>query len=280
MALNGIGTGYYMGETYKERLDAITDPNARSAFQAAYAKKMAGSTDYISTISKAYNTGTPGAANFEDAFPQYDVITHVGNANISAGNWQRNDFPFWKYFDKNTSADALNDWRPSGANPPQTRGDLQRNYGSVGSGRIAILVPESLQAKMDADPAYARQIMAKVQEWKEDYDRWDNTVAAGYGMNVAEHQAEKSYVFDLDENGDVRNCTVTSGGGKIVGPTEEEQRQFEAEQKAKWKRRVKYIQILKESAAKHKMQEQENLRLYQENFLLKEYKRNRTDIFQ
>lgn len=264
MALNGIGTGNYMGETYKERLDAITDPNARSAFQTAYAKKMAGGTDYISTISKAYNTGKPGAANFEDAFPQYDVITHVGNANISAGNWQRNDFPFWKYFDKNTSADALNDWRPSGANPPQTRGDLQRNYGSVGSGRIAILVPESLQAKMDADPAYARQIMAKVQEWKEDYDRWDNTVAAGYGMNVAEHQAEKSYVFDLDENGDVRNCTVTSGGGKIVGPTEEEQRQFEAEQKAKWKRRVKYIQILKESAAKHKMQEQENLRLYQE----------------
>ena len=60
-----------------------------------------------------------------------------------------------------------------------------------------------------------------MQEWKEDYDRWDNTVAAGYGMNVAEHQAEKSYVFDLDENGDVRNCTVTSGGGKIVGPTEE-----------------------------------------------------------
>ena len=47
-------------------------------------------------------------------------------------------------------------------------------------------------------------------------------------------------------------------------PTEEEMRQFEAEQKAKWKRRVKYIQILKESAAKHKMQEQENLRLYQE----------------
>ena len=62
-----LGTGNYMGETYKERLDAITDPNARSAFQAAYAKKMAGSTDYISSISKAYNTGTPGAANYEDA---------------------------------------------------------------------------------------------------------------------------------------------------------------------------------------------------------------------
>ena len=60
MALNGIGTGNYMGESYKERLDAITDPNARSAFQAAYAKKMAGGTDYISTISKAITRENPG----------------------------------------------------------------------------------------------------------------------------------------------------------------------------------------------------------------------------
>ncbi|MCI8365714.1 MAG: hypothetical protein HFG34_12335 [Eubacterium sp.] len=118
---------------------------------------------------------------------------------------------------------------------------------------------------MDADPSYARQIMAKLQEWKEDYDRWDNTVAAGYGCNVAEHQAGKSYVFDLDENGDVRNCTVT-GSGKLTDPTEEEQRQFEAEQAKKRKRRVKYIRILEESAEKRKLQERENLRFYQSQF--------------
>ena len=101
---------------------------------------------------------------------------------------------------KDTDADALNGWRPTGENPPQTRGDLQRNYGSIGPGRIAILIPEKLQQKMDADPAYARQIVAKLRQWKEDYDRWDNTVAASYGGNVAGHQASKSYVFDLDDN--------------------------------------------------------------------------------
>lgn len=258
MGVGEIGTGQYMGETYQERLSKITDKNAASAFQAAYAKKMAGSTDYISVISKAYSTGKVGAVSFADAFSQYEVITHVGNADISTGNWQRNDFPFWKYFQKSTSADALNDWRPSGANPPQTRGDLQRNYSSVGSGRIAILIPEKLQQKMEADPAYARQIIAKLQEWKEDYDRWDNTVAASYGMNVAEHQAAKSYVFDLDEEGNVRNCTVTAPG-RITGPTKEEQEQFEAEQAEKRRRRVKYIEILQESADKRRMQEQENL---------------------
>lgn len=270
MAITGMTGklgGDYMGESYQERLNKITDKTAASAFQVAYAKKMAGSTDYISTISKAYSTGKVGATNFEDAFPQYDVITHVGNADISSGRWQRNDFPFWKYFDKDTSADSLNDWRPVEENPPQTRGDLQRNYSSVGSGRIAILVPERLQQKMDADPAYARQIMAKLQEWKEDYDRWDNTAAASYGYNVAEYQAEKSYVFDLDENGDVRNCTVTGGGGRLTGPTEAEMRQFRAEQEKKQKRRIKYIQILQESAEKRKLQEQEDLRFLENQFV-------------
>lgn len=263
MTVGGIKEGYFMGETYEERLSKITDQNAASAFRTAYAKKMAGSTDAISTISKAYNTGKAGAADFADAFPMYDVVTHVGNADISKGNWQRNDFPFWKYFERDTGADALNDWQPSGPNPPQTRADLQRNYGSIGPGRMAILVPESLQAKMDADPAFARKIMEKVQAWKEDYDLWDNTVAAGYGMNVAEHQMSKSYVFDLDEEGNVRNCTVTSSGGGITGPTEEEQRQFEAEQEAKRKRHVKYIQIMEESAEKRRLQEKEYLELYQ-----------------
>lgn len=259
----GGAAGSYMGETYEERLSKITDKNAANAFRKAYAWKMAGGTDYISVLSRAYASGITGAANFADAFSQYSVITHVGNADISPSNWQRNDFPFWKYFRPDTSADALNDWRPTGPNPPQTRGDLQRNYGSIGPGRIAVLVPESLQQKMDADPAYARQIMAKLQEWKADYDRWDNTVAASYGMDVAEHQVSKSYVFDLDENGDVRNCTVTSSGGRLTGPTKEEQELFEAEQDRKYQLRVKYIRIMEEGADRRRLQEYENMHYLQ-----------------
>ena len=45
-------------------------------------------------------------------------------------------------------------------------------------------------------------------------------MAASYGYNVAEHQAGKSYVFDLDENGDVRNCTVTGPGRITVSSSE------------------------------------------------------------
>ena len=149
------GANHYMGESYEERISKITDKTAASAFQTAYVKKMVGATDYISTISKAYSTGKVGATNFENAFPQYDVITHVGNANISSGNWQRNDFPFWKFFDRNTSADALNDWKPEGANPSQMRSDLQRNYNSVGSGRITVSSSEFIEARKAREAKHA-----------------------------------------------------------------------------------------------------------------------------
>ncbi len=269
----GMLTGkndYYMGESYEERLSKITDPNAANAFREAYALKMAGSTDYISTLSKVYSTGKAGATAFEDAFSQYQVITHVGNADIASSAWQRNDFPFWKYFKPDTSADALNDWKPEGENPPQTRADLQRNYSSIGPGKIAVLMPDSLKEKMDADPVYAQHIVAKLQEWKADYDRWDNTVAAGYGYNVAECQAGKSYVFNLDENGDVKNCTVTGSGGTITGPTKEEQEQFEAEQAAKRKRMAEHTKMLEESSLKRAQEEKEAIIRYYVNAMAKD----------
>lgn len=238
----GIGS---RGETKKNAVGGFEEiAAAKAAERGAYSKRMT------------------GAADFKAAFPQYDVITHVGNANISTGNWQRNDFPFWKYFDRDTGADALNDWKPQGPNPSQLRSDLQRNYNSVGAGRMAILVPESLQQKMDADPDYARKIMAKLQAWKENYDRRDNMLAAAYGYNVAEHQAGKSYVFDLDENGDVRNCTVTGCGRITVSSSE-----FAEESKARKEKRRKYERLAEENALKRKMLERKMMEWEGEKFI-------------
>ena len=266
---NDTETAYYMGKPYEEALSKITDPVAKSAFQQAYALKMAGGTDYISTLSKTYSTGKVGATSFEDAFSYYDVITHVGNADIPSWKWQRNDFPFWKYFQKNTSADALNDWEPKGENPSQLRSDLQRNYSSIGPGKIAVIMPDSLKEKMDADPAYAQQIVAKLQAWKEDYDRWDNSVAASYGYNVAEFQAGKSYVFNLDENGDIKNCTVT-GPGTITGPSKEELEQIEREQKEKRRRMAEHTKMLEESSLKRAQEEKEAIIKYYVNAMTKD----------
>lgn len=229
-----------------------------------YEANAAGEADFSAIVSKIYDARGVSATNFEDAFRQYAVTTHVGNTEVSSTNWQRNDFPFWEYFKKSTSADSLNGWKSTGPNPPQTDSNIQRHTSQIGPGKMAILIPESLQKKMDMDENYAREIMGKVQKWKADYDRRDNALAASYGYHVAEHQFSKSYCIQLDENGDVKNATVSGGGGEIIGPSKKEQEQVEAEKKAKKRKETEYREMLEESAIKRKLQEQEtNKRYYQ-----------------
>lgn len=162
------------------------------------------------------SAGVKKTEGFEDCFPDMQVITKAGNCNVSSGIWCRTDFPFWEYFREGTSADALNNWQPSGPQPSMLDPKVQRNLSGIGAGKISILIPEKLQAKMDADPAYAQEIYRKVAKWKEDYDAWDNATAASLGMNAAEHQLSKSYCVQLDEDGNVGNFTVVSMGGEIT----------------------------------------------------------------
>ena len=228
----------------------------------------------IEELSKAYSVGKPDASNFVDAFTRYDVTTHVGNANISDAVWQRNDFPIWKYFEKGAKADCLNNWTPTGPNPPQSDPKVQRGLSSIGPGKMSVIIPEALQKKMDADPEYAKQVMRKVQKWKEDYDNWDNATALSLGMNVAENQASKNYLLNLDEDGNVKQYAVSGGGGTIKGPSEEELRRFEEEQKAK---REKEIQQERENreysrkiAEQRRLFEEESYRIRSRELILHE----------
>ena len=61
----------------------------------------------------------------------------------------------------------------------------------------------------------------------------------------------------MDENGEIARFRASSHGGNITGPTEEEMRQFEAEQAAKKKRREEYARLNEESALKRRLMEQE-----------------------
>ena len=228
----------------------------------------------IDEISKAYSVGKPDALNFADAFIHYDVTTHVGKADITDSNWQRNDFPIWKYFEKGASADCLNEWKPSGPNPPQSDPRVQRGLSSIGPGKMSVIIPDTLQKKMDADPEYAKEIMRKVQKWKTDYDNWDNATALSLGMNVAEHQASKNYLINLDEEGNVKQYAVSGGGGSIKGPSKEEQKRFEEEQKAKREKQIKQERENREYsrriAEQRRIFEQESFRIQSMELLLQD----------
>ncbi|MDE7179494.1 MAG: hypothetical protein K2O59_16985 [Lachnospiraceae bacterium] len=149
---------------------------------------------------------------FSAAFPANDVNVKAGNCDIASEIWERKDFPVWQYFKDDVSADSLNNWKPTGAEPTGAESYIQQELKKIGFGEIVMMIPESLQKKMEADPKYAQEIAEKLQKWKADYDRMDNAVAASYGDDPVLYQMTKSYCIQLDEDGNVKNYTVVSGG--------------------------------------------------------------------
>ncbi len=224
-------------------------------------KAVSGSGEGVNFAALATAKEKQSVNGFSDVFPDYQVITKVGGGNVPQHLWERNDFPFDKYFDNSTTVDELNHWRPSGQNPKMSDPVSQRRMQAVGPMKISIVIPEKLQEKMDADPEYAQKIYDKVAKWKSDYDIRNRAAVLALGPRAQEIVAkpwEISYCLILDEEGEVKqSCVFGATGGKIIGPTAEEQRQFEAEQAAKRKRREAYARLNEESALKRRLMEQE-----------------------
>ena len=149
---------------------------------------------------------------FSLAFLDYDVKVKSGDCSVSSANWKRKDFPAWKFFQDDMDADSLNQWKPQGTQPTGAETSIQNALSKIGYGQMALIIPDELREKMEADPKYAWEIAEKVQKYKENYDRTDNALAVTYGNNSTLYKMTKRYCFSLDENGDVETCWVVSGG--------------------------------------------------------------------
>ncbi len=174
---------------------------------------------------------------------------HVMDAsNISQGIWERNDFPFEKFFMEEVDESVLN-WSPTGKEPDMANAGVQNRLDST-LGRQSIMVPPELEDKMKDDPALAKQVMDKVDSF------------------IANHPTRPgrilSYLIALDENGDVARFRITGGGGHISGPSAEELRQFEAEQTAKKEKKAKRdretIERIQKNADEDHRMEMESIR--------------------
>ena len=69
-------------------------------------------------------------------------------------------------------------------------------------------------------------------------------------------------MFDLDENGDVRNCTVTGCGRITVSSSE-----FAEESRARKEKRREYEKLAEENALKRKMLERKMMEWEGEKFI-------------
>ncbi|WP_051555363.1 hypothetical protein [Anaerovibrio lipolyticus] len=149
---------------------------------------------------------------------------HVMDAScISQGVWERNDYPFEKFFTDEVDASVLN-WQPSGKNPDMADASVQSRLNST-LGKKAIVVPPELEEKMKNNPVLAKKVMERVESFIQHHPTRPGRIL--------------SYLISLDEEGEIAHFRVTGGGGHISGPSEAELRQFEEEQKSKKERQYR-----------------------------------------
>ena len=77
---------------------------------------------------------------------------------------------------------------------------------------MVVIIPENVQNRMLEDEEFAENIIQKLDTWKKNYDLKDNAVAAMNGLNTSIYQMSKSYCITIDEDGEIGNYAVVSGG--------------------------------------------------------------------
>lgn len=139
-----------------------------------------------------------------------NVSFRVGECTVSKKDWERDDFPFWNYFDKNVKVEDLNNWKSDSKKVSQA--DIQKSLQKIGFGEMVIIIPDSLKEKMLENSLFAAKILKNIATWKNNYDMMDNAIAANNGLNTSIYQFSKSYCITLNPNGEIDKYVVVGGG--------------------------------------------------------------------
>lgn len=140
------------------------------------------------------------------------IAYHVFDA--SSGYWKtRNDYPHYLlYQDDGKAAEVLENWKPSGPNPFYGSIDGKfiapkeiRALGSIPPGSRAVVIHPKVQERMEEEPEYALEIMARIEAW------WAFDSARNEAM-MPGIEARSSWSVAIGEDGSIVNAESHSAG--------------------------------------------------------------------
>lgn len=136
------------------------------------------------------------------------VKYHVmDTSKINASAWERNDYPFEKFFEDTVDESVL-EWNPTSKDLSMLDSKVQARLNAA-RGKYAVIVPPELEEKLENDSSLAQELMSKVSTLMQQQDTVPGTIDS---FNIA-----------FDEDGNISNYRFSGGGGRIQWPSEEEQ---------------------------------------------------------
>lgn len=149
-----------------------------------------------------------------------NLAYHVLDASTSA--WRtRNDYPHYLLYQQNIDEKALENWKPKGQNPFYGSIDGRfiapkeiRALGNVPPGSKAVVIHPKVQARMEEDPAYAGEIMERIQTWFAFDVARNEAIMPGSTMGMSQSVA-------IGEDGSIVNAQSSRAGGEITQSSDE-----------------------------------------------------------
>lgn len=164
---------------------------------------------------QAEGTEAAEAPNLEAMLKaKYPGLTyHVFDAGSSY--WRtRNDYPHYLLYQEGDRVkETLENWQPAGANP--FYGSIDGRFtapkeihalGNVPPGSKAVVIHPKVQERMEQDPAYAQEIMAKIDSWFAFDAARNEAILPGSTIGMSQAVA-------IGEDGNICNVCSSSGGG-------------------------------------------------------------------
>lgn len=132
------------------------------------------------------------------------LVYHVFDAGSSF--WKtRNDYPHYMLYQKNTDISYLENWKPKGPNPDYMASKEIRALGQVPPGSRAVVIHPKVQARMEQEPEYAKEIAARIDAWFT-FDLLRNeAIIPGCSMELSQSVA-------IGEDGNIINVQTSSPG--------------------------------------------------------------------
>mgnify|MGYP004513051933 FL=1 len=144
-----------------------------------------------------------GEKGLEDRLKaQYPGLKYhvLDTSKINSSLWQRNDYPFEKFFEDELDESDLN-WKPTSREPSMLDAGVQARLNAA-RGKYAIVVPPVLEEKLKNNPELSQSIMNKISTLIKEQDTVPSSI--------------DSFNITLDDEGNISNYRLSGGGGEIT----------------------------------------------------------------
>ncbi len=125
----------------------------------------------------------------------------MDTTKINDSLWQRNDYPFEKFFDEKIDTSIL-DWKPTTKEPSMTDANVQARLNAA-RGKHVVIIPPELEEKLEQNTELAQNILYKISTLMQQQDTVPRTI--------------NSFTIALDKDGNIANYRF-SGGGQLMLP--------------------------------------------------------------